>query len=191
MCNDFCGRFYQSCAQKPMQWPEWMTPYFTTSVIADTYPTVSSFCAVFGEQKGNQYCFSGEPYVPEALRPFDPNTEQICLERWSFNQWEPMFLALQDPNDGSDRVFLARKDGVIQVYSRSSGQYRGDFLTVPNVFNDGEAGLTELLFHPKYKNNGRFFVHYACPLAECGVPCDNSMPAHTPIYSGFFHSCLY
>ncbi len=130
---------------------------------------------MFGKQRGNEYCFGGQPYVPEALRGFAADTEQLCVERWGFNQWEPMYLAMADPNDGTDRVMLARKDGVVQMYKRSTGVYQGDVLKLTDAFVDGEAGLTGLLAHPAFKDNGRFFIHYSCTLMACGVTCDPGM----------------
>src|SRR5262245_60787960 len=63
----------------------------------------------------------------------------------------------------------------------------GSFLTIPGVLNNGEAGLLSIVFHPNYKNNGRFFVHYSCEncpvtlsslhcyLFSLSAPCNEDM----------------
>jgi len=63
--------------------------------------------------------------------------------------------------DGSNRLFIVEKSGVIKVLQPGS--------STPTVFLDihtrvlstgGEQGLLGLAFHPSYESNGRFFVYY-------------------------------
>ena len=63
---------------------------------------------------------------------------------------------------GDDRVFIGEHGGVIQVVQPDQ--------TTPTVFLDlsakvppppaGEAGFLGMTFHPKYADNGYFYVHY-------------------------------
>jgi glucose/arabinose dehydrogenase len=70
----------------------------------------------------------------------------------------PIFLT--HAGDGSKRIFIVERAGVIKVVQPGSN--------VPTVFlnisglttTDGERGLLGLAFHPNYENNRRFFVYY-------------------------------
>lgn len=61
--------------------------------------------------------------------------------------------------DGSNRLFIVQKEGLIKVYDKSF-TYVGDFLTVAGITTQGERGLLSMAFHPAYKTNGLFFVYY-------------------------------
>jgi glucose/arabinose dehydrogenase len=61
--------------------------------------------------------------------------------------------------DGSNRMFIPQKDGVIKVYSKNLSAL-GTFLTVAGISTGGEQGLLSMCFHPQYKTNGLFFVFY-------------------------------
>jgi len=78
------------------------------------------------------------------------DAQLVCLEWYMSASWSPVPTSIQDPRDGTDRLFIVYQDGHIQVHRRSSGEVIGTFLTVPNVLQDGEAGLTALAFHPNY-----------------------------------------
>jgi len=62
--------------------------------------------------------------------------------------------------DGSGRLFIVELGGRIKVVK--DGQVKATpFLDVSSlVVAGGEQGLLGLAFHPKYKNNGRFFIFY-------------------------------
>ncbi len=38
------------------------------------------------------------------------------------------------------------------------GTFIGNFAHIPGVLNNGEAGLEAMALHPKFSENGRFFV---------------------------------
>ncbi len=86
---------------------------------------------------------------------------------------EPVVSGLTQPllvthaGDGSDRLFVVQKDGLIGVVRE--GQLQGTpFLDLRSkVTNRSEMGLLGLAFHPRFENNGRFFVNYA---TEVGGP---------------------
>ncbi len=63
--------------------------------------------------------------------------------------------------DGSGRLFVCEQPGVIQVVSREGK--RSVFLDISKkVRNDhNEEGLLSVAFHPKFKENGVFFVCYS------------------------------
>jgi len=67
----------------------------------------------------------------------------------------PIFLTAPD---GDSRLFVAERAGVIKV--RESGVW-SEFLNISDrVDTSGERGLLGLVFDPKFKSNGLFYVDY-------------------------------
>ncbi len=74
---------------------------------------------------------------------------------------------LQDPThvthagDGSGRLFVVEKPGTIRIV-RDGALVENPFLDISAlVGSDGsEQGLLSVAFHPRYRENGRFFVNY-------------------------------
>jgi len=83
---------------------------------------------------------------------------QIALQPFLSGLTAPVFIT--NAGDGTNRLFVVEKGGVIKVFQPGS--------TTPTVFlnissivsTDGERGLLGLAFHPNYEANGRYFVYY-------------------------------
>ncbi|MBT8400444.1 MAG: PQQ-dependent sugar dehydrogenase [Rhodothermia bacterium] len=72
-------------------------------------------------------------------------------------------IDLQDPGDGTGRLFVVEQAGVIKVFSNNpSAPQAKTFLDIRNRVDDSgnEEGLLGLAFHPNYATNGYFFVNY-------------------------------
>jgi glucose/arabinose dehydrogenase len=74
-------------------------------------------------------------------------------------------LVLTHAGDGSKRVFVATQHGVIHVFPNDQKATKTTvFLDIQDrvVYDDNqnEEGFLGLAFHPKYKENGEFFVFY-------------------------------
>jgi glucose/arabinose dehydrogenase len=68
---------------------------------------------------------------------------------------------IQAANDGSGRLFIIEKYGVIRIYE--NGQLLdAPFLNISDRVNDSsnEMGLLGLAFHPEFEQNGFFYVNY-------------------------------
>jgi glucose/arabinose dehydrogenase len=94
--------------------------------------------------------------VPSTQTPFpDPNTYT----------WQPFVTGLQRPvdlqADGSGRLFVIEKVGRIRIIQNNQ-LVAIPFLDISDRVGSrgNEQGLLGLAFHPKYKENGRFFVNY-------------------------------
>ncbi len=63
--------------------------------------------------------------------------------------------------DGSNRLFIVERAGTIRVV-RNGQRVEKPFLDITPMVNSGytERGLLGLAFHPKYKENGLFFIYY-------------------------------
>lgn len=73
-------------------------------------------------------------------------------------------VALAYPNDGGNLLFVVEQHRAV-IRSFPNDKETTDnkvFLTLPDEINRGnEEGLLGLAFHPKYKENGQFFVYYS------------------------------
>jgi glucose/arabinose dehydrogenase len=107
---------------------------------------------------------------PETEAPTTPPTQipnVIAFPNPTDYEWRPIVSGLDRPvdvqsaHDGSGRLFIIEKYGVIQVYE--NGQLLDQpFLNIDDRVNDrgNEMGLLGLAFHPNYEQNGYFYVNY-------------------------------
>ena len=65
-------------------------------------------------------------------------------------------VAVRNARDGSNRLFIVEKGGVIKILKNGS-VLPTPFLTVP-VSTSSEQGLLGLAFHPQFASNGKFYV---------------------------------
>jgi glucose/arabinose dehydrogenase len=80
-------------------------------------------------------------------------------------------IVLTHAGDGSNRVFVATEHGVIHVFPNDQKATKAPiFLDIQDrvSYNDNqnEEGFLGLAFHPKYKDNGEFFVYYTTKKAK-------------------------
>lgn len=82
-------------------------------------------------------------------------------------KWQPILSGLYRPvdiqpaNDGSGRLFIIEKNGLIRIYE--NGQLlEAPFLDISDRVSEAgnEMGLLGLAFHPDYETNGYFYVNY-------------------------------
>jgi glucose/arabinose dehydrogenase len=96
--------------------------------------------------------FSEKPIAVEAERAFS----ELKFRR-------P--IVLTHANDGTDRVFVAEQYGKVFVFPNDAS------VEEPTVFldlepkvtykdNENEEGFLGMAFHPKFKENGEFFIYY-------------------------------
>ncbi|MGA9773696.1 MAG: PQQ-dependent sugar dehydrogenase [Blastocatellia bacterium] len=98
-------------------------------------------------------------------------------------------------HDGTNRLFLIEKAGVIRV-AQPGATTTTVFLNITSrvLSTDNERGLLGLAFHPQYAINGRFFVYYtrqtdgALTIAEYHVTADPNVadPASEIVFGGNF-----
>ncbi len=76
-------------------------------------------------------------------------------------------VALENAHDGSGRIFIGQQAGRIMIL-KNGKLLKEPFLDINSLLVPMEnkymdVGLLGFAFHPDYKNNGRFFVHYSAP----------------------------
>ena len=83
---------------------------------------------------------------------------------------------LQAPPGDHARLFVVEQAGRIRIVR--NGAVAATFLDiVPRVGSGGERGLLGLAFHPRYAENGRFFVNYTDPAGDTHISEFRAQPA--------------
>lgn len=80
-------------------------------------------------------------------------------------------IVVTHAGDGSNRLFVAEQDGIIKVFPNDQAAEEATvFLDIDErcVYKDSqnEEGLLGFAFHPKFKQNGEFFLYYTTATAE-------------------------
>jgi glucose/arabinose dehydrogenase len=98
--------------------------------------------------------------TPSATAALPLLTTEVAFSNLKFNR--PVALAY--PDDGSRLLFVVEQH-TATIYSFPAVKDTADkreFLKLPDPINRGnEEGLLGLAFHPRYKENGHFFVYYS------------------------------
>lgn len=83
-------------------------------------------------------------------------------------------IQLTAPEDGTGRRFILDQIGVVRILTREGRLLDAPFLDLRNTIikledEYDERGLLGLAFHPRYAQNGRFYVYYSVP-PQPGMP---------------------
>lgn len=105
----------------------------------------------------------------------------ISLQLIAENLVSPVCMAF--PDDGTGRNFVAEQRGIIYIIDKNKKLLPTPFLNIKNKIstlkdNYDERGLLGLTFHPKYKQNGIFFIYYSSVLP-------NNQNDHVAVLSQF------
>lgn len=69
------------------------------------------------------------------------------------------------PKDGTGRLFIVERDGYVRILSKDGKLQtrKRAFLNISDttVSSFLEQGLYDIEFHPDFKNNGKFYIHYS------------------------------
>jgi glucose/arabinose dehydrogenase len=93
----------------------------------------------------------------------------------------------QNANDGSNRLFVVEKSGLIHVFNNTPSVNETQvFLDISHLVSEegNEMGLLGLAFHPEFESNGFFFVDYTANnprrtvIARYQVPSNQSNQAN-------------
>ena len=91
--------------------------------------------------------------APEGAQP------TLALELVAGGLAEPLFVT-GAPGDDT-RLFVVEKGGTVRVIVNGELQEQPFIDITTNVVNQGERGLLGLAFHPKYAENGLFYLHHS------------------------------
>jgi glucose/arabinose dehydrogenase len=99
---------------------------------------------------------------------FPPNAEAYALRLVAEGFDDPLFLT--HAGDGSGRSFVVEQSGRIHILQDGAILPQAFLdLTGIAVNNAFERGLLGLAFHPRYAENGQFFVNYTDPNGDTAV----------------------
>jgi glucose/arabinose dehydrogenase len=97
-------------------------------------------------------------FTPVGTSLPEPRQEVISLEPVANGLDRPLFVT--HAGDGSGRLFIIEQPGRIRIY-KEGGLLSRPFLDIgPQISCCGEQGLLGLAFHPRYAENGSFYINY-------------------------------
>ncbi len=96
-----------------------------------------------------------------------PGSPKIALVKIADGFLDPTNVA--NAGDGTGRIFVVERLGRVRIVNKNGTVQKEPFLDLTNINPLGsdvqtgfvEQGLYSLAFHPKFKQNGYFYVHYA------------------------------
>ena len=119
------------------------------------------------------FIFSSAGCAPKEVVNEKPPAEQVSevgVELIADGFTSP--LGFISPHDGTGRMFIVDQIGIIYAFDNGEvlEEYfldiRDSVVSLRESYD--ERGLLGLAFHPDFKENGRFFVHFSAPLREGG-----------------------
>src|ERR1044071_9295748 len=111
------------------------------------------------------FCGCGEGSESATQNNIHPDSLVFTIDTIAKGLFAP--LAIENAHDGSGRLFVGEQAGKIMVLKNGAVlpepfiDIRRLLVPMRNEYMD--VGLLGFAFHPDYKNNGRFFVHYSAP----------------------------
>jgi glucose/arabinose dehydrogenase len=102
---------------------------------------------------------SSSPVTPASpVPPAQSAPPQLALASFVTGLTNP--LGMEQPDDGSGRLFVAEQQGVIRIIQNGS-LLATPFLDITSKVNFAvESGLVGVTFHPGYEQSGLFYVNY-------------------------------
>ncbi|KAK2878557.1 hypothetical protein QQF64_011378 [Cirrhinus molitorella] len=163
LCYTYCSDFHSKC--------HFVVKYLTNSrTLQETCEKDRShFCNLIN-LADQDYCY------PNVLRNNDLYTNlgkvvedtkgclQLCLMEVANGLRNPVLMV--HSGDDTHRMFVAEQIGFVWVYLKDGSRLEQPFLdlsgeVLTTQWLGDERGFLGLAFHPKYKNNGRFFIYYS------------------------------
>jgi glucose/arabinose dehydrogenase len=101
------------------------------------------------------------PQNPRLGKPPDELARLVKLERIVKGLKRPVCLGFA-PGDASGRMFVCEQDGRVRIVRKDGTIVPAPFLDVSGEVsrNDREQGLLGIAFHPRFAQNGYFYLNY-------------------------------
>ncbi|CAI5770933.1 HHIP like 2 [Podarcis lilfordi] len=163
LCSDYCSEFHLYCRSA-------ITLLTDDKHIQECCErNKTRFCNLLNIQD-EDYCF------PDVLKNTDLNRNlgsvvedkkgclQLCLKEVANGLRNPVLMA--HANDNTHRMFVAEQVGIIWVFLPDVSRLEEPFLDIKNMvlttpWLGDERGFLGMAFHPKYKDNGKFYIYYS------------------------------
>ena len=114
---------------------------------------------------------STQPTVGPSTKPsaFKPSKVKLRLEPVADVGADAFPVYLTGDGTGEGRMYLVQRAGLIRIMNQK-GKFQGTLLDLRGrVGTDGERGLHAVAFHPNFRKNGKFYVHYNTPAGNTRV----------------------
>uniref|UniRef100_A0A672V872 HHIP like 2 n=1 Tax=Strigops habroptila TaxID=2489341 RepID=A0A672V872_STRHB len=163
LCFDYCSEFHSSCHSAISL----LTSDRHIQECCETNKT--RFCDLL-HLHDEDYCF------PNVLKNTALNHNlgsvvedhkgclQLCLTEVANGLRNPVLMV--HANDHTHRMFIAEQVGVIWVYLPDGSRLEEPFLDIRSLvlatpWLGDERGFLGMAFHPKYKDNSKFYIYYS------------------------------
>lgn len=111
----------------------------------------------------------------DASSPSAPSGDvSLALEEVASGLDRPLFLTSPA---GDDRLFVVEQPGSIRIVRDGTLQEEPYLDIRDRIASGGERGLLSLAFHPRFTDNGRFFVNFTDTLGDTRVEAFDVDPA--------------
>ncbi|KAJ8392968.1 hypothetical protein AAFF_G00068720 [Aldrovandia affinis] len=167
LCSNYCAEFHRKCGS--------VLRYLTDDPgLRGGEKDPSQFCRTLN-LADQDYCY------PNVLRSSLLNGNlghvvedrkgclQLCLTEVANGLRNPVLLL--HAGDDTQRMFVAEQLGFVWVYLADGSRLEEPFLDVSgevltSPWSGDERGFLGMAFHPRYHDNGRFFVYYSVLAGE-------------------------
>uniref|UniRef100_H3ASX4 HHIP like 1 n=1 Tax=Latimeria chalumnae TaxID=7897 RepID=H3ASX4_LATCH len=167
LCKDYCSVLWQKCR-----------PIFglisEDSHLATLENNVEKLCDYLALEDLD-YCFPhllSNEKLTQNLGLVTADAEgcfQLCLEEVANGLRNP--VAMVHANDGTHRFFIAEQIGLVWTYLPNRSRLEKPFLNISQAvltspWEGDERGFLGLIFHPKFKFNGKVYVYYSIEVGD-------------------------
>ena len=169
--------------------------------LSDAFGSSESFCSEYAanySSASSGYCYvpgprnsssgSQDPEGSDApSQDFVVQTasKAICLTKVMSSPDSAIVIELLQYPGAKDRFLVVLHDGVVLDTTKvlegqdEDGKFElvstSVFLNISDIVDlpepTSEKGMLGFAFHPRFEENGRFFVSFSCPSSVCTVPC--------------------
>ena len=161
LCYDYCLKFYNNC------YPVLFKYYHQLNSTGYDKNSAEQFCR--DQSASDQtYCYPSVLDGPQ----FTESTEEVDLGDKLYICAQPIASGLRNPtalvhsNDQTGRLFVTEQIGMIHVITKERVRLSTPFLDISDKvltssYSGDERGLLGMVFHPNFKENGKFYVYYS------------------------------
>ncbi|NXD76826.1 HIPL1 protein, partial [Halcyon senegalensis] len=162
LCQDYCLQLWQKCRS--------IFRYLSTDQeLIALENNMAKFCRYLSLED-TDYCFPhllANPNLNQNLGLVSADTEgclQLCLMEVANGLRNP--VAMVHANDGTHRFFIAEQVGLVWTYLPDRSRLEKPFLNISEAvltspWEGDERGFLGIVFHPKFKFNGKVYVYYS------------------------------
>ncbi|XP_053138887.1 HHIP-like protein 1 isoform X2 [Hemicordylus capensis] len=162
LCPDYCVQVWQKCRSMFRH----LTPDKELLALENN---MAKFCRYLSLDDAD-YCFPhllANENLNQNLGLVTADSEgclQLCLTEVANRLRNP--VAMVHANDGTHRFFIAEQVGLVWTYLPDRSRLEKPFLNISEAvltspWEGDERGFLGIVFHPKFKFNGKVYVYYS------------------------------